>query len=85
MVFPYEGMAGVGSASWDVQGGTLRSYPVPAHTGKAWTSQEESRFGEAVTRMMGLSYGIVCTLRQVNVKRMQTCRRPHLFRATLAR
>ena len=38
-----------------------------------------------MTRMMGLSYGTVCTLKQVNVKRRETCRRPHLFRATLVR
>jgi exonuclease III len=85
VVFPYEGMASVGSASWDVHGGRLRIYPVSTYTGKAWTSQEESRFRDAVTRMMGLSHGTVCTLRQVNVKRRETCRRPHLFRTTLAR
>jgi len=85
VVFPYEGMASVGLASWDVQGGTLRIYPVSAYTRKAWTSQEESRFRDAVTRMLGLSYGTVCTLRQVNVKRRETCRRPNLFWATLAR
>ncbi len=75
----------MGSASWDVQRGNLRIYPVSEYTGKAWTSQEESRFRDAVTRMMGLSYGTVCTLKQVNVKRRETCRRPHLFRSTLVR
>ena len=59
VIFPHKGMASEGSASWDVQGGTLRIYPSSAYTGKAWTSQEQSRFREAVTRRMGLSYSTV--------------------------